>query len=100
MKIPSWANARDPLCWFLGAGTFSYLVVTNNPNPIFVGAAVAAMGIPGAIGLDDLRKQRRENKSSDNSTKNLSSPSGSDFPSPPSLPSFLKLDSDKGPKDD
>ncbi len=92
MKIPSWANARDPLCWFLGAGTFSYLVATNNPNPIFVGAAVAAMGIPGAIGLDELRKQRRIDNSSKDSTKDSSLPSGLESPLQSSLPSLSKLE--------
>jgi len=59
VKRPTWATARDPLCWFLGAATFGFLVVENRPIPIFVGAAVALMGIPGAIGLDEMRRERK-----------------------------------------
>jgi hypothetical protein len=89
MKIPTWINSRDPLCWFLGAGTFGFLVATNNPNPIFVGASVALMGIPAAFGIDDLRRQRRENKSSSGSGTDLPSSSGPDSAVLPSLPSSL-----------
>lgn len=91
MKIPTWGTMRDPLCWMLGAGTFGFLVATNNPSPVFVGAAVAIMGIPGAVGLDDIRRQRRENKSSNGPTNTLLKSSGRD-----SLPSTLLPPSSSG----
>ena len=88
MKLPTWASARDPLCWLLGAGTFAFLVATNNPAPLFVGGALAIMGIPGAFGLDELRRERRKARSS-SSTTTPSLPSGS----PPAPPSSLSSSS-------
>jgi hypothetical protein len=92
MTIPTWARSRDPLCWLLGASTFGFLVATNNPNPLFVGASVALMGIPAAFGIDDLRRQKRENKSSSGSGTDLPSSSGPDSAVLPSLPSSLSGD--------
>lgn len=91
MKLPTWGSARDPLCWLLGAGTFGFLVATNNPSPLFVGGALAIMGIPGAFGLDDLRRERRKQRST-NSTTTPSLPAGSPPVSSSSLPSVPSTD--------
>lgn len=89
MRLPTWSTARDPLCWLLGASTFAFLVGTNNPNPLFVGGALAIMGIPGAFGLDDLRRERRRKSSDIGSTTTREPLSGSSSASPTqsSLPS-------------
>lgn len=83
MRIPTWSSARDPLCWLLGAGTFGFLVATNNPSPLFVGAALAIMGIPGVVGLDDLRRERRR-KRLDTGSTTTGSPSSGSPSAPPS----------------
>ena len=88
MKLPTWGSARDPLCWLLGAGTFAFLVATNNPTPIFVGGALAIMGIPGAFGVDNLRRERRRQRSaSSTTTREPLSGSSSAPPTQSSLPS-------------
>lgn len=80
MKLPTWASARDPLCWLLGAGTFAFLVATNNPAPLFVGGALAIMGIPGAFGLDELRRERRKARGSSSVITPLPPPGPSSVP--------------------
>lgn len=78
MKLPSWDQARDPLCWLLGAGVFIYLVGTDNSNPAFITVVVALFGIPGAIATDNARRERRKRRDSSTITPpSVSSPSSS-----------------------